>query len=49
MLGLVVGPGVEPGVGLVVLGESVPMPPAAPPDVPEDEGSGVVPGVVVSG
>lgn len=47
MLGLVVGPGCVPGVGLVVLGVSVPVPPAlepevdAPPDVspgmPDDE------------
>ncbi len=52
MLGLVPGPGVELGVGLVVLGVSVPMPPAllpdddAPPDMPDDEGEE---GVVVSG
>lgn len=39
MLGLVVGPGCVPGVGLVVLGVSVPVPPALEPDVdapPED-------------
>ncbi len=51
MLGLVLGPGVVLGVGLVVLGVSVPMPPALPPevpapDVPDDDG---VAGVVVSG
>ncbi len=52
VLGLVPGPGVELGVGLVVLGVSVPMPPAllpdddAPPDMPDDEGEE---GVVVSG
>ncbi len=52
MLGLVPGPGVELGVGLVVLGVSVPIPPALlpdddpPPDMPEDEGAD---GVVVSG
>ncbi len=32
VLGLVVGPGVELGVGLVVLGVSVPVPPMLPPD-----------------
>lgn len=38
MLGLVVGPGVVLGVGLVVLGVSVPVPPILDPeDVPEDE------------
>ncbi len=37
MLGLVVGPGDVLGVGLVVLGVSVPMPPAAePPEAPEE-------------
>ena len=39
VLGLVVGPGCVPGVGLVVLGVSVPMPPALEPEVdapPED-------------
>jgi len=51
VLGLVLGPGVVLGVGLVVLGVSVPIPPALPPDVPppevpDDEG---VAGVVVSG
>jgi hypothetical protein len=33
VLGLVVGPGCVPGVGLVVLGVSVPMPPALEPEV----------------
>ncbi len=39
MLGLVLGPGEVLGVGLVVLGVSVPMPPADDPEdeVPEDE------------
>jgi hypothetical protein len=39
VLGLVLGPGAVLGVGLVVLGVSVPMPPAAlPPELePEDE------------
>ena len=52
VLGLVPGPGVVLGVGLVVLGVSVPMPPAlppdddSPPDMPDDEGEE---GVVVSG
>ncbi len=52
VLGLVLGPGVVLGVGLVVLGVSVPMPPALPPcdvppsDMPDDDGSA---GVVVSG
>ncbi len=52
VLGLVLGPGIVPGVGLVVLGVSVPMPPAAPPcaepppDMPDDDGCA---GVVVSG
>ncbi len=32
VLGLVVGPGFELGVGLVVLGVSVPVPPMLPPD-----------------
>lgn len=36
MLGLVVGPGVVLGVGLVVLGVSVPVPPAAPELIPEE-------------
>lgn len=37
MLGLVEGPGLVPGVGLVVLGVSVPVPPMLDPllDVPE--------------
>lgn len=52
MLGLVLGPGIVLGVGLVVLGVSVPMPPALPPcdapppDVPDDEGW---PGALLSG
>ncbi len=37
MLGLVPGPGMVLGVGLVVLGVSVPMPPAAPELDPDDE------------
>lgn len=38
MLGLVPGPGVVPGVGLIVPGVSVPIPPAAlPPELPELE------------
>lgn len=60
MLGLVVGPGVISGVGLVVLGASVPMPPALLPsdeppsdvplpDMPDEDGSPVAPGTVVSG
>ena len=36
MLGLVLGPGDVLGVGLVVLGVSVPMPPAAPELMPEE-------------
>ena len=36
VLGLVVGPGVVPGVGLVVLGVSVPVPPAAPELIPDE-------------
>ena len=52
MLGLVVGPGVVLGVGLVVLGVSVPMPPALPPsdeaplDEPDEDGAD---GELVSG
>ncbi len=52
MLGLVLGPGEVLGVGLVVLGVSVPMPPAdepeeevpdeEPPDVPLDESEGML-------
>jgi hypothetical protein len=34
VLGLVVGPGVVPGVGLVVLGVSVPVPPMPLPPMP---------------
>jgi hypothetical protein len=47
VLGLVVGPGCVLGVGLVVLGVSVPMPPAfepeldAPPEVPDEESEGM--------
>ena len=43
MLGLVVGPGCVPGVGLVVLGVSVPVPPALEPEVdaPPDESLGI--------
>jgi hypothetical protein len=49
VLGLVPGPGVELGVGLVVLGVSVPVPPAllppddVPPDMPEGEPPPLVP------
>lgn len=42
MLGLVLGPGEVLGVGLVVLGVSVPMPPAdESPDIPSDESEGM--------
>lgn len=43
VLGLVLGPGEVLGVGLVVLGVSVPMPPADEPlDVPLDESEGML-------
>lgn len=45
MLGLVPGPGDVLGVGLVVLGVSVPMPPAAPELLPDDEDPEVDPGL----
>ncbi len=37
VLGLVPGPGEVLGVGLVVLGVSVPMPPSGEPEVPDEE------------
>ncbi len=46
VLGLVPGPGDVLGVGLVVLGVSVPMPPAAPELVPDDEDPDVDPGLI---